>query len=338
MSLSYKAVQWNRNKRLYHRYLWASILLMILVFIALQLVMRPNITLETLLIRTSSLVAISLLHFILLIGPLCRLDKRFLPLLYNRRHLGVTMFFFAAIHGVVSLFQFHALGNKGIIESLFTANLKYNQVGAFPFQVLGFFALIILFLMAITSHDFWLKNLGPKVWKSLHMCVYIAYGLVVLHVVLGILQFNTNPIYWTLLVVGFVSISLTHIIAGIKSLRQVRCDKKRIEKGYHFICYNNKIDEGKGITVCVENRNIALFKHEKNIYAVDSICRHQMGPLGEGRIIDGCITCPWHGYQYLPHNGESPPPFTEKLATYEVKVINQKIWLNPTPITEGTPI
>lgn len=338
MSVSYKAVQWNRNKRLYHRYLWTSILLMALVFVMLQHTMRPNITLETLLIRTSSLVAISLLHFILLIGPLCRLDKRFLPLLYNRRHLGVTMFFFAAIHGVISLFQFHALGNKGVIESLFTANLKYNQVGAFPFQVLGFFALIILLLMAITSHDFWLKNLGPKVWKSLHMCVYVAYGLVVLHVALGILQYNTHPIYWIILILGFTLVSSIHIIAGVQSIREVRCDKKQIEKGYHFICYHNKIEEGKGITVCVEKRNISLFKHEKNIYAVDSICRHQMGPLGEGRIIDGCITCPWHGYQYLPHNGESPPPFTEKLATYEVKVINQKIWLNPTPISEGTPI
>jgi hypothetical protein len=26
----------------------------------------------------------------------------------------------------------------------------------------------------------------------------------------------------------------------------------------------------------------------------------RIGPLGEGKIIDGCVTCPWHGYQYLP--------------------------------------
>ncbi|MGB1992779.1 MAG: ferric reductase-like transmembrane domain-containing protein, partial [Flavobacteriaceae bacterium] len=56
-------------------------------------------------------------------------------------------------------------------------NLKYNQVHAFPFQVLGFFALLIFTIMAITSHDFWLKNLGPKVWKSLHMGVYFAIQL-----------------------------------------------------------------------------------------------------------------------------------------------------------------
>jgi nitrite reductase/ring-hydroxylating ferredoxin subunit len=29
----------------------------------------------------------------------------------------------------------------------------------------------------------------------------------------------------------------------------------------------------------------------------------QNGPLGEGRIVDGCITCPWHGYQYRPDTG-----------------------------------
>ena len=338
MGIEYKAIGWNRHKRQYHRYLWLSILLLVVTFLSLQLTIHPNTTTETLLIRSSSLVAIFLLHFILIIGPLCRLDQRFLPLLYNRRHLGVTMFFFAAFHGVLSLIQFHALGNKGIMESLFTANLKYNQVHAFPFQVLGFFALLIFTIMAITSHDFWLKNLGPKVWKSLHMGVYFAYGLVICHVALGILQYNSHPVYWTILVIGFVSIVTIHLVAGIKSIRQLRYEQKQIEEGYHFICALRDIKEGEGRTICIDDQNIALFKHQKQVYAVDSICRHQLGPLGEGKIVDGCITCPWHGYQYLPHNGQSPPPFTEKLSTYEVKIVNQKIWLNPVPLTKGTPI
>jgi nitrite reductase/ring-hydroxylating ferredoxin subunit len=58
--------------------------------------------------------------------------------------------------------------------------------------------------------------------------------------------------------------------------------------------------------------------------------------LGEGKILDGCITCPWHGYQYLPHNGQSPPPFTEKVSTYDVKVEEGNVWLNPEPFAEGT--
>ena len=61
-----------------------------------------------------------------------------------------------------------------------------------------------------------------------------------------------------------------------------------------------------------------------------------MGPLGEGKIIDGCIHCPWHGYQYLPENGQSPAPFTEKVKTFETKILNGKVWVNPNPKAEGT--
>ncbi|MCB0599501.1 MAG: Rieske (2Fe-2S) protein, partial [Phaeodactylibacter sp.] len=60
-------------------------------------------------------------------------------------------------------------------------------------------------------------------------------------------------------------------------------------------------------------------------------------PLGEGKIVDGCITCPWHGYQYRPEDGQSPPPFTEKVATYDVKVVDGKVYVNPEPYPEGTP-
>ena len=41
---------------------------------------------------------------------------------------------------------------------------------------------LILFLMAATSHDFWLVVCTPRVWKGLHMAVYAAYALLVGHV------------------------------------------------------------------------------------------------------------------------------------------------------------
>jgi nitrite reductase/ring-hydroxylating ferredoxin subunit len=31
------------------------------------------------------------------------------------------------------------------------------------------------------------------------------------------------------------------------------------------------------------------------VYALDSTCSHMGGPLEEGTISDGCVTCPWHG-------------------------------------------
>src|SRR6201987_2659054 len=194
MSVSYQAVGWNRTKKIYDGVLAGGLALYLGVFVGIGSLVHPNATADTLLIRGLGTAAFLLLHVILAIGPLCRLDRRFLPLLYNRRHLGVTMFVLGLAHGTFSLFQFHALGNLNPLLSLFLGNTRYASVADFPFQALGFFALLILFLMAATSHDFWLHNLTAPVWKRLHMLVYVAYGLLIAHVVLGALQSETSPV------------------------------------------------------------------------------------------------------------------------------------------------
>ena len=83
------------------------------------------------------------------------------------------------------------------IEKEFSSNGNYGDLGAFPFQPLGFVALIILFLMAATSHDFWLANLGPSTWKTLHTLVYFAYGLLIGATILGYIFFGDFPDSWT---------------------------------------------------------------------------------------------------------------------------------------------
>ena len=149
-----------------------------------------------------------------------------MPLLYNRRHLGVTMFLFAAIHGIFSIIQFHALGSVNPIVSIFTSNMHYGQLANFPFQTLGFFALIILFLMAATSHDFWLNHLSPKTWKALHMMVYLAYGLIVLHVMLGVVQSENSTWSPTLMGFGMMIIIALHLAAGTRQMRNSLISKR----------------------------------------------------------------------------------------------------------------
>ncbi|NRA58226.1 MAG: (2Fe-2S)-binding protein, partial [Phycisphaerales bacterium] len=43
------------------------------------------------------------------------------------------------------------------------------------------------------------------------------------------------------------------------------------------------------------------------------------------------------GYQYDASNGQSPPPFTEKIPTYELRVRGGRIEVDPTPKPAGTP-
>src|SRR5512133_1987861 len=208
MSTEYRAISWNRQKKVYDLVLVSILCAYVAAFVAIGAWRNPTATAETLLIRAFGTAAFLLLHVVLCIGPLARLDRRFLPLLYNRRHLGVTTFLMGLAHGGFALFQFHALGNVNALLSLFISNPRYGSIAQFPFQALGFFALVILFLMAATSHDFWLRNLSAPTWKRLHMMVYIAYTLLVGHVALGALQSETSPVLAAAVITG-VTIIIT---------------------------------------------------------------------------------------------------------------------------------
>src|SRR3974377_1076874 len=150
MSVQYAAISWNRQKKVYDITFLSLLVMYIATFVGVGAWRNPSATTETLLIRALGTAAFLLLNVVLCIGPLARRGRPFLPLLYNRRHLGVTTFLLGLAHGSFALFQFHALGNVNPLVSLFISNQRYASVAEFPFQALGFFALIILFLMAVT--------------------------------------------------------------------------------------------------------------------------------------------------------------------------------------------
>lgn len=339
MSDGYRAVQWNRQKARYDRALGAGVVAYLALFVGVGAAAFPDVTIETLLIRGLGSAALLLLHVILSIGPLARLDRRFLPLLYNRRHLGVSMFLLALAHGAFSIVQFHALGDVNPLVSLLVSNPRVDSVGQFPFELFGASALTILFLMAATSHDFWLHQLSAPTWKALHMSVYVAYALLVLHVALGTLQAETSPLLAGLLGVGVLWITGLHLVAGLRERAADRPPAAAPEDdGFVGVCAVDEIPEKRARVVSLSGERVAVFRHDGQISAVSNVCRHQNGPLGEGKIIDGCITCPWHGYQYRPHDGASPPPFTEKVPTFRVRVASGRVFVHPRPNPPGTPV
>jgi len=58
------------------------------------------------------------------------------------------------------------------------------------------------------------------------------------------------------------------------------------------------VPAGSGLEVTVAGRVIAVFQIDGSFFAIDGICAHAGGPVGEGEL-NGCVvTCPWHGWQY----------------------------------------
>ena len=336
MGVEYTSVQWNRQKKLYDFALVGGVAVFLVAFAVLTEILFPLITAEILIIRTFGTAAFVLLHIILCIGPLCRLNPKFLPLLYNRRHAGVTMFLLALIHAVMVVATYHAGSDTNPILSIFASSPLTSSVAGVPFQPFGFFALMILFLMAATSHDFWLANLSAPVWKSLHMMVYVAYALLVLHVTFGVLQGEASSVYVSAMAVGFVTVLALHITAARKEIPADYELKDKVADDYVDACAVADIPENRARIVCLSGERVAIFKYEGKVSAVSNVCQHQNGPLGEGKIVFGCITCPWHGYQYVPETGASPPPFVEKVPTFNVRVENGRVFVQPKPNPAGT--
>lgn len=336
MSVQYGAISWNPQKKVYDFSFLSLLVLYLGVFVGVGAWRNPSATAETLLIRALGTAAFLLLNIVLCIGPLARLDSRFLPLLYNRRHLGVTTFLLGLAHGGFALFQFHALGNVNPLVSLLISNPRYRSIADFPFQALGFFALIILFLMAATSHDFWLRNLSAPVWKRLHMMVYVAYALLVAHITLGALQSETSPVLAGALILAVATVVSLHLAAALREKKVDRAKLQAVDDGFVKVCPVDQISEKCATIVSISGERVAVFRYDGKLSAISNVCEHQNGPLGEGRIIDGCVTCPWHGYQYRPESGAAPAPFKEKIPTFRVKVVEGAVFVHPRPNAPGT--
>ena len=345
MGATYQSVQWNPQKRLYDLVAVGGLCLYLIGFITASLVLSANADPMIVTIRAFGSAAFILLHVVLSIGPLCRIRPGLLPLLYNRRHLGVITFLTGLTHAMLVTFYYHLGGPAHPILSIFLSSSFSGDLAWLPFQPFGFVALVILFLMAATSHDFWLNQLSAPVWKSLHMLVYVAYALLVVHVAFGILQSEQSPLFVWATAAGLTGLFSLHLVAGRREKNDDRPQSSSPdEEGFFEVARVDDIRMGRARIVSLAGERVAVFKYQDSesgtvqINAVSNVCRHQNGPLGEGKVVEGCITCPWHGYQYLPRNGCSPPPFTEKIPTFRVRLVGTRILVEGVPQPPGTDV
>lgn len=322
MGHRYQAVGWNGAKVFYDIYAALCVIVFLGVFVWAGMkapgaghAADPVI----LLIRGLGVCAFVMLTAILMIGPLARLSRRFIPFLYNRRHLGVMTFAVATAHAALTLLWYHGSGPLNPFVSLLVSN---DGPPGIPFELFGLGAFVILLAMAATSHDYWLNNLSAPAWKALHMLVYAAYGLLIAHIAYGFFLTERSPVLPALALGSFTLVAGVHLLAGLKEWRRDGAMRGvRAPEGWVDVCAPEDIPDSRAVIAPLPGgERIAVFRDGAKIIAVTNVCRHQNGPLGEGRIVKGCVTCPWHGWQYEAETGVSPPPFTEKIATHDVRL------------------
>ena len=93
-----------------------------------------------------------------------------------------------------------------------------------------------------------------------------------------------------------------------------------------------KIDEVSAVIVA--DRAVCITRTSKGYAVLDNHCPHQGGPLGEGQIEDGCLICPWHGYEYDPVTGLPPGGYSDAATAYPSEMREDGLYVQLPPMDD----
>jgi nitrite reductase/ring-hydroxylating ferredoxin subunit/multimeric flavodoxin WrbA len=113
---------------------------------------------------------------------------------------------------------------------------------------------------------------------------------------------------------------------------------------FHYLCTIKELSPGKSRKFLLKKDRgtkpiqIAVYNVNGRFYCISNKCQHEGGPLSKG-ILDydkKVVTCPWHGWKYSIIDGKAPHQGGDSVNSYEIKVIEDKIFVNSIPTNIGT--
>jgi nitrite reductase (NADH) small subunit len=78
----------------------------------------------------------------------------------------------------------------------------------------------------------------------------------------------------------------------------------------------------------LDGKAVALANVEGKLFAVNGVCLHRGGPLGEGELDRQVVTCPWHGWQFDVTNGQLLTNAAVTLACYPVEIRGEDVFVD----------
>ncbi|NYF80382.1 Rieske 2Fe-2S domain-containing protein [Granulicella arctica] len=76
--------------------------------------------------------------------------------------------------------------------------------------------------------------------------------------------------------------------------------------------------EVHGVGICLANLNGELS-------ALDNLCPHRQGPLGQGWIEGEAVICPWHSWAFNLKTGKADYPEHEKVNVFPLRVEGEDV-------------
>ena len=97
--------------------------------------------------------------------------------------------------------------------------------------------------------------------------------------------------------------------------------------GFLAVAFSEQLKLGRGSTYRYRETNVAVFRLDSGLFAIDDACTHEDGPLGEGDIDGLVVTCPYHDWRFDVSSGDCLSQDNRHVACYEVKEHSGCIWV-----------
>ncbi len=96
----------------------------------------------------------------------------------------------------------------------------------------------------------------------------------------------------------------------------------------HRIASLQMLPPGKGVAVNTAGIDIAIFRIEDAVYAIENVCPHQHVPvLAEGSLEGTVLTCPMHGWRYDVSSGACVHA-SGRVKTYPVEIRGEDVYVD----------
>ncbi len=97
------------------------------------------------------------------------------------------------------------------------------------------------------------------------------------------------------------------------------------DAGFVDACALDELPAGQAVARTVEDREVLFWRDRDSVACVDNACAHLGMPLDGGEVVDGVITCPFHGFEYRLDTGECLTVPEVQLVLHAVRVRDGRV-------------
>jgi phenylpropionate dioxygenase-like ring-hydroxylating dioxygenase large terminal subunit len=104
---------------------------------------------------------------------------------------------------------------------------------------------------------------------------------------------------------------------------------------WHAVAWASQVREGQPTAIRLLEDELVLWRNGDGIHVWRDLCVHRGSRLSAGRVVNNCLACPYHGWEYdstgqcvrIPAQPDQPPPARAHAAVYAVKEKYGLVWV-----------